>query len=346
LVTLLLLALNIGLLFPMSLIIMPATMAILVWPFAQLQLHRHRAILAGLLAALIGYLHLGIGSMTLVGFILLAIARPDCRRPAVIAIVAALIVFSPWLSHLWQHRAFLHSGTSRLPIFMPVATAIGGVAGVWIAIRKREPAGLAVVAMALAAGVFLVTLPERFWTTSGFLWALLGGYGWDRWSGRSWRWGAVALALSAATVTPFLRPATLRFAIPVPFQSAPLILGTPLSTVVCWRFVPEADAGAARIPEDLQNLARWLNDHAGPDEILMTEDRLLGSALFVLTGRPTTSGLWSEVMTDSLRLRTQSYQREARGILILNRNAMPTEQPSNGLVPVTEFGRYIVLRRT
>lgn len=320
-VTVLLLALNIGLLFPCSLIMMPGTWALMLWPFVLRLVMRDRWLGAGVMLAVMGYTHFG---MVLVAALSVVIVW---RRPAWLCLAVGAALYSPWLIHLFWHREFLHSGVANLPVFVPVLTVVAAGLGLT---RKPGPAVWAVVAMMVASCVFLVTLRERFWTYGGFLWAIVGGYGVERWAGKNFRWAVVVLAVSAATLTPFLCPLQMELAIPVPARLP--MMGTPLLTLVKWPAQPV-------VPAELAALAKWVAEKTGKDEVLWTEDRLLGESLFALTGRRTSCGLWSEVMTPELKARlAEEYRR--RPAYVIGTSDMVSELPV-----VARFGKYVVVHR-
>jgi hypothetical protein len=319
-ITALLLALNIGLLFPCSLIMMPGTYALLLWPFLQIAANRNRWLHAGVLLATMCWLHFGMAIVAVASLLVLAAFRREHFKPVLLVIAAALVVFSPWLVHLCRHREFLHSGTANLPVFVPVFT----LAGAALAIRKRE--AVPVWAMLLASALFLFTLRERFWTYGGFLFAILGGAGLDRFA----KWVVPVLVASCLSVTPFLKPATLTLALPV--VSGPGYLGAPLLTLARWP--------GTELPADMMVLMEWIEKNTNRDEVLMTDDRLLGESVFALTGRRTTCGLWSEVMTNELTGKLAAYNRTGRGYIIVTGDDVPDASSF-----VVAFGRFKVFRR-
>jgi len=328
LLTLLLLALNIALLVPCSLIMMPATYALMLWPFVLLGALRQRWVRAGLLLAVIAYLHFGMAGLVVLSLLLLAVFRRDCRRAGFGAVALGLALFGPWLAHLVWHREFLHTTGGRFPVFIPVFTLAGAALGVLALVRWRAPEAVAIGTMIAATGVLAWTGQDRFWTYSGFTFALLGGYGMERCLGRYGNAVALGLLVSAVSVTPFLRPVRHRFALPIPLQTTPGVIATPLLTLAWWQ-AGEIPSG---VTPELLDLALWVRAHTTRDEVLLTADPQLGGCLFVLTGRRTTAGLWGEVMTEQLRQRLAEYYRTAPGWVI-------TTEPS------PEFGRYTVLRR-
>ncbi|MEI6083972.1 MAG: hypothetical protein WCS70_06690 [Verrucomicrobiota bacterium] len=328
-VTVLLMALNIALLFPCSLIMMPGTWALMMWPFVLMLVLRDRWLGAGILLAVLGYTHFG---MVMVAALSVAILW---RRAAVLCLVVGAVLYSPWLVHLYRHREFLHSGVANLPVFVPALTVVAAGLGVVALVRKPEPGAWAVVAMMVASCVFLFTLRERFWTYGGFLWAVLGGYGVQRCAGKHFRVTVAVLAVSAATMTPFLCPMQMEFAIPVPARLP--MMGTPLLTLAKW---PEQQV----VPEDMMALAKWVREKTGQNEVLLTEDRLLGECLFALTGRQTSCGLWGEVMTEELKGKLRVENRTWRGYIIIN-----SDRANSLMGPVSavaEFGKYLVVYRT
>jgi hypothetical protein len=333
--TLLLLSLNIGLVFPCSLIIMPGTYGLVLWPFVFVLLLRNKWPMAGLLLGGMCWLHFGIGSVALVSLFIFALFKREFFRPVLWVGVMACAIFSPWLIHLCRNHEFLRSGVARLPVFIPAFTLIAASMGIS---RKPDKESLAILSMILASGLFLFTLQERFWTYGGFLFAILGGYGIERHMGVRARWAIAVLVVSGVSVTPFLRPLHMKLAIPVPFQSTPFLIASPFLTFVQW---PQAEA----LPADLGALAHWITQNVSRDDVLLTDDRLLGSSLFALTGRKTTCGLWSEIMTDGLKEKLAQYYGTAGGTIIINRDETDAADLQGKPAFVAAFGKYAVLQR-
>ena len=303
LLTLLLLLLNIGLLFPVSLIIMPGTYAVMLWPYVAILSLRKKWLAGAALLATMAYLHFGVATIAAVSVVLI-----DWRTAARI-VPLAVIAFSPWLVQLYRHREYLHSGVANLPAFMPVFTALALIAGVLALVRTKDKGAWVVAAMILASGLFLFTLRERFWTYGGFLFALLGGFGLEQLAEKHLRWIVPVLAVSCLTVTPFLKPPTMKLALPVPLQSSPFLMGAPALTLL------HLNQGEP-VPADIVKLTDWISHNTAPDEIIITDDRLLGECVFALTGRRTTSGLWNEVMTSGLEDQLAEYKRTGKGHII------------------------------
>ncbi len=336
--TLLLLAINFGLVFPCSLILMPGTYAVLAWPFMLRLLLRKKWFWAGLLLAVMGYLHFGVAGVAVVSLILLALFRREFLMPGLFALLAAGALFSPWLAHLGRHREFLQSGVARLPIFIPVFTLIAAGIGAVSARRNPTNESRAVLCMILASALFLFTLTERFWTYGGFLFAILGGYGLDRWPAARVRVAMAVLVVSALSVTPFLKPARMRLAVPIPLAEARWIMAAPFLAFANW---PRTEAVSA----DLAALGQWITEHVDRDEVLLTDDRLLGASLFVLTGRRTTSGLWSEIMTAELKEKLAHHYRTASGYIVVDRDKSDPASLAGQATFVVAFGKYAVYHR-
>jgi hypothetical protein len=343
--TLLLLSLNIGLLFSCSLIMMPATYALLLWPFLHIFVLRKHWLVAALLLSAIGYIHFGAASVAAASLLILSLFKKEYLRPSLLAMAVAIAIYSPWLAHLYQNREFLHSGMAKLPIFIPVFTLVGAILGIVAAVRNPEKESLAVLSMMLASCVFLFTLRERFWTYGGFLFAILGGYGIERCASRHIKAAILILIVSCASITPFLKPPRMKLALPMPFQTTPFIAPTPFLALAHWQNPEAAAKISAAVPPEINALAKWIAENVAEDEVILTNDRLLGGCIFPLTGRKTTSGLWSEITTAELKTRLTEHYRTARGYLIVNTNN-PEEIEFQGETRfVTSFGRYSVFYR-
>ncbi len=337
--TLLLLAANCALLFPASLIMMPGTVAVALWPFVFVLLLRQRPVWASLVLAVIGWLHFGMWSLAVASVALFAVVRREFFKRAILVVVTGATLVSPWLLHLYWHREFLHPATGQMPVFLPVLTVLGAGAGIAVTVRRREPAAVAALALLVATGFLFFTTRDKFWIYGGFFLALLGGYGIQRLSGRCWPWAVAALLAGSVWVTPFLRPAAMKLALPIPGQNWPGMLGTPLGALVAWQRPAVAARIPPAVPDDLGGLAHWIMKQVGREEIIVTDDPLLGGALFALTGRRTSWGMWGEVMTRELEGKLAEFRRMG------GRYVIGQESPGDGAVVVAEFGRYRMWQR-
>ncbi len=333
--TVLLLAVNIGLLFPCSLILMPGTLALLLWPFAQLRVLRKDWVGGAVVLAIMAYLHFGVTMVAAASLIVLAVFNRDHARTSVLALGSTAVLFSPWLIHWWRHREYLHSAVANLPVFMPVFTVAGLICGVLAFYRNRDAEALAPLSMILASGLFWFTVRERFWTYGGFLFALLGGYGLDRLGSRPLKWVMAVLVVSALSATPFLKPPRMKLALPAPFQSLPVLMPAPLTALVAWQREPMEP-----VPAEVLALTDWIRKNVPEDDLIITEEPIVCEIIFALTGRRTTHGMWSEVMTPALEAQLAAYRRTAAGYIVAGTGDSPA-----GATPVATFGRYRVFHR-
>jgi len=344
-VTLLLLSLNIGLLFPCSLIMMPWTYALILWPFVHVLALRKRWIGAGLLLSVMWYLHFGVASVAAVSLLVLALFRREDWKPILATVATTCVSFSPWLIHLYCHREFLHVGEARLPVFIPGFTIVAAILAVRATVRQPTKESLAMTAAALACALFLFTLRERFWTYGGFLLAIFGGHGIERCTPRQMKLMMIVLLVSCVSVTPFLKPPRMKLALPVPFQSTPGHMATPFLALLQWQRADKAIEVSEAMPADVFVLADWITSNVKADEIIITDDRLLGGCVFALTGRKTTSGLWGETMTNDLTDKLAEYRRNATGYLILGADKSLARESPSKVIPIATFGRYSVYYR-
>ena len=244
-VTLLLLSLNIALLFPCSLIMMPGTYAMLLWPLVLVLVLRRMMAWAALLLSVTCYLHFGIGGMAALSLFVLALLRKEYWETVLVVATSTCVVFSPWLLQLYRHREFLHSGVSHIPIFIPVFTVLAAISGIVSAIKRPEKESLAILSMIIASALLFLTLRDRFWMCGGFVFAILGGYGLSRWVQGQIRWILLILLVSGASFTPFLKPPRTRFGLPIPLQGVPWVMATPGLALAEWQ---EANQTAAIPP--------------------------------------------------------------------------------------------------
>lgn len=345
--TLLLLCLNIGLLFPCSLIIMPGTYALALWPYLHILLIRKNWLWSGTLLSIICYLHFGIGSVSVVSLLMFAVFKREYWKPVLFTVVMAGVVFSPWWIHLWHNRDFLNSGVARLPVFSPVFTLVAASLGLWVVHKHPTQQAFVILSILAACLLFLFTLQERFWTYGGFFLTMLGGLGLERFTQRRTQFTFVVavLLISCVTVTPFLKPSRMRMTLPMPVPSMPGVMATPLLALIQWQWTEKATKIPEAVPADVAALAHWITENVAKDEVLITDDRLLGCRLFVLTGRATTTGLWSEVMTDELARRVAEYIRTGRGYVIIDEQVNEAVDLSLKKSFVAAFGQYAVYHR-
>ncbi len=333
--TVLLMALNIGLLFPCSLILMPGTLALLLWPWVQRRVLRKDWMGGAIVLTLMAYLHFGVTMVAAASLIVLAAGKRECRRSSFAVLAVAGGLYAPWLIHLWRHREYLHSAVANLPVFMPVFTVAGLICGVLAFYRSRDAEALAVVSMILASGLFWFTVRERFWTYGGFLFALVGGYGLDRVGSRSLKWLMPVLVVSALSATPFLKPPRMKLALPAPFQSSPVLMPAPLPALVAWQREPMEP-----VPAEVLALTDWIRQNVPENDVILTKEPIVCEIIFALTGRRTTHGMWSEVMTPALEKQLAAHRRTAAGYIVAGTGDSP-----EGATPVATFGRYRVFYR-
>ena len=344
-VTLLLLSLNIALLFPCSLIMMPGTYAMLLWPLVHVLVLRKKVAWAVFLLSVTCYLHFGIAGVAAFSLFLLALFRRDYWKTVLLVVVSTCVVFSPWLVHLYRHREFLHSGVSHVPVFIPVFTVLAAVLGIVSVIKRPEKESLAVLSTIIASAFFFFTLRDRFWIYGGFSFALLGGYGIERCAKEQIRWVILILFISCASVTPFLKPSQTKVGLPLPFQGVPWLMATPGLTLAEWQKADKAAEIPPAVPDDIAALAHWIKGNVEMDDILLANDPQLGGYLFALTGRRTTSGLWSEVYTDELKEKLAGYLRTGKGYFILRGDDAEAARLLGTATSVTAFGRFGVFYR-
>jgi hypothetical protein len=131
----------------------------------------------------------------------------------------------------------------------------------------------------------------------------------------------------------------MKLAVPIPGQNWPGVLGTPLGTLIAWQRPAVAARIPPALPENLAGVAHWVTQQIGRDEIVVTDDPLLGGALFALTGRRTSWGMWGEVMTPVLAEQLAEYRRTA------GRYVISQQAPADDWMLVAEFGRYRVWQK-
>jgi hypothetical protein len=341
--TLLLLASNIGLLFPCSIVLMPGTYALMLWPYLLVFAMRGRWLAAGLVLMLMGYVHFGVAGLAVVSLLLVAIFQREFFREILLTIFLGVAGVSPWLLHIFRHREFLQGGSVPLAYFAPVIVLAAGVCGIDGVIKQRNKMGIALLLMLAANLTLWFTIQDRFWLHVGFVCALIGGYGIEHFFARRLRWVLPLLLAGSLTVTPFLKPRSLKLGIPVPCEDVRGLMGTPMLALAnsLLRGAPFPDS----IPQDIGELAHWIHQNTDREAILITDIRHLGTYLFALTGRRTTSGGWDEVMTDELQQQVAAYRQSGDGYLIVPVELAAQVQSPPKTKWLATIGRFAVFRQ-
>jgi hypothetical protein len=122
-------------------------------------------------------------------------------------------------------------------------------------------------------------------------------------------------------------------------------MATPGLTLAEWQKADKAAEIPPAVPDDIAALAHWIKGNVEMDDILLANDPQLGGYLFALTGRRTTSGLWSEVYTDELKEKLAGYLRTGKGYFILRGDDAEAARLLGTATSVTAFGRFGVFYR-
>jgi hypothetical protein len=317
LLTLLLISLNVNLFF--SFILMPATYAVCLWPFLFILILRKKYIFSAALLSIIFYIHFGIAAVAALSLFIFGLFRREYSKDIALISCLSALACSPWLIHLYLNRSFIHALRQDFSVYIPVFAVLGLACGIFFAARHRDKGALAIVSMILASCVFLVNLPDRFSTYSGFLFPLLGGYGISCLRKKQRVIIVLILAISFVSFTPFIRHSR-PIALPMLFKNDSIFEPTPLLALIYCQD-PEV-AGRFRyrsMPDDIMSLADLIKKNIGKDGIIVTNNGSLGEIFFTLTGRRTTSGLWDEIMTKELKDKIGAYYRSGEGYIIVDK---------------------------
>ncbi|MBI4228076.1 MAG: hypothetical protein HY600_07400 [Candidatus Omnitrophica bacterium] len=146
-----------------------ATLALLEIVGVWMALERRQALVAGILAGLIGWTHPGLPWIVLPALLLLG-AMDRARRHAWAAAGIGLLVMAPWWLHIARHAAALraiHQPEGRSLEFAPVLLGLGlwGATIAW----RRAPAYRFWLALVAAALPWAALYPYRLFSGQGLL---------------------------------------------------------------------------------------------------------------------------------------------------------------------------------
>lgn len=270
---------------------LPATLVLAAALGLLLALFKKRPLAGGILLGLSFWLHAGLPWLLALGLILYAFLAPDARKTAAAALGIGLLVGSPWLFHLLRHLNLLQfqpRGEERM-LETPVLLFGLGIAGFFIAWRRRGPLDRLLMAMAIGFLPMAIGYRFRFFSAQGlFPWLLLAGVALDGLVGRIKRSGFIVAGLAWV----------LLFAPTVHWSAQGIrwVWADTTLSVLAGRpqVVPRATGQMVFNPRFMTPLALLVEEHSQPEELLYCNLAYVGGIMNVLTRRATTSEMLRE----------------------------------------------------
>ncbi|MBI4340798.1 MAG: hypothetical protein HY598_00780 [Candidatus Omnitrophica bacterium] len=331
-----------------------ASWATVWWLLGMVAVQRAAWIACALCGALAFYTHLSVPWLMLLSWLVLAAAEPRLRRPLCFGAAAALLLASPWLAHLWRHRAameLISTQENRL-LELPIALYLLAAVGVAAALKQHLPARGVLFSLLAGLSPLLLHYRYRFFSGQGLLAvSLLCGVGLC----------AVHEAIARRVLRPLGRPgwlipaaltAGLFAAHPVWFVEADrLVIGdTALSHLALQdERMPRSNAVSFYYPQIMDPLVEIIRRQTQPDELISCSQPSVCGLLGALSHRATTTGMLAEVRPARAPARLRAARGQASPLqsarLVVWLKGQGDAPPAlEGFQPVEETDAAIVLR--
>ena len=278
-----------------------ASWAMVLWLMGLAAAHRGARVACALCAALVFYTHLGTPWLMVCSWALLALMDASLRRTLSWSSLVALALSSPWLYHLWRHRASIGSLSTyeNQLLELPVAVYLLAVVGAVIAVRRRDMAARWVLFSLMGAlSLLLLHYRYRFFSGQGLLGiSLLAGLGLtavDETMSRRW----VQRAPGRGWIVPVALTAGLFAVHPVWFVAAGRVLfgDTALSHLAFQdERMPRSNAVSFYYPRIIDPLVQAIRRETRPDELIGCNQPATCGLLAALSQRATTTGMLAEI---------------------------------------------------
>jgi hypothetical protein len=268
----------------------PASLALVVILGLAFAIFRKRLLAAGLLMGAAFWLHAGLPWLVGLGLVLFGWMEPTFRRSAWGALCIGLLAAAPWLLHLAQHASLLKlqpRGEERF-LEIPIALLVLGGMGWIVAVRHK---GMDRFWAALAVGFLPMGLAYRFrfFATQGlFPWLILSGMALDGLARKLPR----PVFVLGVTMLVFLAPTLERSSSGWHLEwgdSTPLRLASGR--------VNEGRARALSLfsPKLMDPIAKEVQAHTRPDELIYSNLPYFAGMIRVATGRSITNRMLREM---------------------------------------------------
>jgi hypothetical protein len=327
--------------------LLPATLSFGLVLLSYLAIYRARWLTAAILLAAAFYTHLSLPHICVVPLIAWALSDRDVRAAIAKALVAAYVLFLPWVIHMARHADYLHVrevvGAGTLSGVM----AILAVAGLYASWRRYRAGDRSSVLFPALVASLLVTFPfysHRFFFHAAIPLSIVSAMGvdWalDRCSMRLPDRRAAVVSVMAVTLV------LLSLGKVVVYEEAFVEQGEEL---IKERGIVVRDSAPLRLVtgalpvqsyisnEDVVAVIDGIREHTSEDDIILVDTGPLACVVTSLTGRATTYGMFKEVApteTSSLKLPpTRAYIVRFR-----------IEEPIEGAVVVATDTLTLVVR--
>ena len=253
---------------------------------------KKRWLAGGLLLGLTFLLHAGLPWLLAAGLILYALIEPSFRKTVAATLSVGILAASPWLIHLGLHLHLLqfHPRGEERMLETPILLVGLGLAGLWIAWRKKGAGERLLAAMAIGFLPMLAGYRFRFFSAQGlFPFLILAAVAMD-WLAQKIKRPVVIL--SALSLILFFSPTIHWSAQGVRFVWADTTLSTLAGRP---QVVPRATAQPLFHKRLMGELAELVKRNSSPEDLIYCNLDYVGGILNVTTGRAITNEMLREM---------------------------------------------------
>nr|MDO8062452.1 hypothetical protein [Candidatus Freyrarchaeum guaymaensis] len=331
-------------LFLMGCMIMPATLVLALTCLLFHAFRKRKLWLSTILMAACFWLHLAMPFLTVLALLPQSILEGDVKFYLKMT-ATSLSTYVPWMIHVLNHFSWLHSTNMPLELYVPVLAWALGFPSL---VKEFKCKGETVYGFyLLALTPLLASYGHRFWVYALIPISFYVGvtFKWLNQMGRTRKIGVILLVLLAATSftwTPTIgKPATLPDG-RVLNAGFSLFQPTPLMLIATW---PQERRGLlTRDSMEMWMASLWIVGNVPPWQpvcVLGWMSMVEGDMITAFSGRPTTSGMWLEVMKPELALLVHGYVADHGVVYVVNAGL----KPPPGLKPALKLNTVTIYVR-
>ncbi len=339
----------------LSYIIMPASLVLALTCLLFLTFTKKKLLYSIILMALMLWLHLSLPILIIIALFAFSLLR---RKEGYLkfflkVFVASALIYSPWLIHVAANIDWLSSAGLPVELFVPFIVWALGLPAFVLSFRYYKADYFIYTLYAFALIPLFSGYGVRFWVYLAIPLSFFVGITLSRHIGsRNGKWRAakmiliLLLAASALTVTPAIGGATpvQQGIIPYPNNSFSF-LPSPFLQLLLWP--PQSRSMITLDIFPLYLASGWIRVNTQPFQPicyigLSSTD---AAVITAFTGRPTTGGMWLEVMNPLTQIVSQLYTLKYGTVYVVGPpfKAPPASIPST---LVADFGPIKIFVRT
>lgn len=297
---------------------LPACLAIIFSILIFYLIENKKYISASLVLTLSFYTHLGISVITALSLLIYALLRKERLKLAIKTVLISLILYIPWLIHIFQHLNFLIPGNQanfiqwKLHFIMLVLALFGA----FYCIKSKKELYIP-ISYSLAMLPFIYLYPSIYFNGHNlFSWSILGGVFLANFDSFSFmkhkKYLLIVSVLFILLITPVIT-------IPKD-QDERLSFKLEKGAITKLLFYSPEFADLNLLNDENLELAEYINKNTNEDDIFYIQNAYIGGLITSITGRSQVGAMYHEVKPIEI-----NPQPKSNFLIIENSESKPPE---------------------